>query len=136
MLAPEHRPASAPIKGEDYMGALLRAAAQSQNPALKRPTLEKDILPAVPKSQTRMQGIKRMAMAAPPQSCDGVVTVTQGRPQPTPLTAVHRLKKDPRKQVRDDAIRSYVCHAYRDKKLPPPPGSKQEDLDAACKGVK
>ena len=83
-----------------------------------------------------MQTLKRMAVAPPPQTCDGTITVKTGLPQPTPVRKLQKLKKDPRKQVRDAAIRSYVCHSYNQKQFALPPNTRKEDLDAACKGLK
>jgi hypothetical protein len=131
-LSPEH---ANKLNGENYMGALLRAAAQSKNPNLQRPTLEKDILPAVPESQSRMQALRHMALAPPPQPCDGTLTVKTGLPSRTPLKTIHRLQKDPRKQVRDTAVRNYVCRNYKQKQFSLPPGTTQQDFDQACKGV-
>jgi hypothetical protein len=122
------------INGENYMGALLRAAAQSQNPNLHRPNLEKDILPVEPESQTRMQSLKRIAVASPPP-CQ-TIAIKTGLPQPQSLPTPSRLQKDPRKQVRDTAIRNYVCRSYNKKQFALPPGTKKEDFDQACKGVK
>lgn len=135
-LSSEHTTAPGRLRGEDYMGALLHGAARSQDPNLKRLTLDKDILPSVPKGQARVQALQRMALAQQSQSCDGTVKVNLGRPQPAPLKTIHRLRKDTSKQARDDAVRNYVCRAYRDKHLSPPPGSTQTDLDRACKGIK
>jgi len=132
-LTAEH---TSKMNGEDYMGALLQAAAQSQNPSIQRPSLEKDILPTVPQSQSRMQAFKLMATAPPPQPCDGSIPVKSGLPPPAPVTTVHRLKKDTRKQLRDVAIRNYVCRSYRTKQFALPQGSTQQDFDQACKGVK
>jgi hypothetical protein len=53
-----------------------------------------------------------------------------------PVKKLQHLKKDPRKQVRDTAIRNYVCRSYNQKQFALPPNTKKEDLDAACKGVK
>jgi len=133
-LSPEHPPVNGPMRGEDYMGTLLRSAAQSQN--IQRPSLEKDILPAVPQSQARMQSLKKMALAPPPQPCDGTITVKSGFPQPAPIATVHKLKIDPGKQVRDQAIRNYVCHNYKTKPFALPANTSQQDFDQACKGVK
>jgi hypothetical protein len=122
--------------GEDYMGALVQAAAQSQTPGIQKPSIEKDILPSVPQSQSRIQSLRLMAAAPPPQPCDGTIPVKTGIPLPAPVTAIHPLKKDTRKQLRDVAIRSYVCHGYRTKQFAMPQGITQQDFDKACKGVK
>ena len=135
-LSPERPPSNGPMRGEDYMGNLLRAAAQSQTPGIQRPELERDILPAVPKSQTRMQSLKKMMLAPPPQPCDGTLTVKTGVPQPAPIATIHQLKIDPSKRVRDQATRNYICHAYRTKSFTLPPNTTQQDFDQACKGVK
>jgi hypothetical protein len=82
-----------------------------------------------------MQALPRLALSAPAQSCDGPISVVQGPPPPPTAATVHPLKKDAAKQVRDDAIRSYVCHKYRDQHLTPPVGT-QQDLEQACKRVK
>jgi hypothetical protein len=130
-LAAEH--AATPARGESYMGALLQAAKQSQSPGAKPPNLEKDILPTLPKFQSRL---KSMALAPPPQTCDGSIPITPGLPTPAPLQTVHSLKKDQRKQLRDDSIRAYICKNYRTKTFPLPSGTTPQDLDQACKGVK
>lgn len=135
-LSPEHPGKPGPMRGEDYMGTLVRAAAQRQNPTLKRPQLEKDILSAEPQSQARMQSFKKMAEVAPPSPCDKTLTLTPGVPQPAPLKKIHRLQKDLPKQARDDATRNYICHSYRMKSFALPPGTTQQDFNQACKGVK
>jgi hypothetical protein len=136
MMLAEHATSPAALKGEEYMGTLLRSAAQSQNPNLKRPTLEHDILPNVPKSQSLMQSLKSMALAPQPQPCDGSIAIKSGLPQPTPPATVHRLNIEPHKRVRDDAIRNYICHGYRAKSFALPANTTQQDFDKACKGVK
>ena len=47
-----------PLRGEDYMGALLRGTSQG-----RRMNFEKDILPAVPKSQANMKTLRRMTIS-------------------------------------------------------------------------
>lgn len=133
-LAPERPPVNGPMRGEDYMGALLHSAAQSQN--IERPELERNILPAVPESQTRMQSLKKMALTSSPQPCDGTIPVRSGLPQPMPVTAVHKLKIDANKQVRDQAVRNYVCRNYKAKAFALPANTTRQDFDQACKGVK
>jgi len=135
-LSPEHAPINGPMRGEDYMGALVHSAAQSQTPGIQHIDLEKDILPAVPQSQDRMQSLKKMSLAPPARPCDGTLTVKSGLPQPAPVTTAHKLKIDPSKRVRDQAVRNYVCHNYKMKKFTLPPNTSQQDFDQACKGVK
>ena len=118
-----------PLRGEDYMGALLRGTSQG-----RRLNLERDILPAVPESQASMKTLPRMTISPPPQSCNGLIQVIPGRPQPV-HAAVHSLRKDPAKRARDNALRTYICRQYRAKNITPPAGT-QQDLDQACKGVK
>ena len=131
----ERAPAAGKVRGEDYMGALVRAAAQSQNPSLKRPSLEKDILPASPELQPRLQSLKKMMLAPPSQACR-TLTVHSGQlPQPTPIQTNQKLKIDPHKQIRDDAVRNYVCRTYRSKNFSLPAGVTQQDFDQACKGT-
>ena len=125
--APAAHPA-APLKGEDYLGALLRGTKQGQ-----RLDLEKDILPTVPREQT--MATRRMTVSPPPQSCDGAIQVIPGRPPVVHAVAVRRLRKDPVKRSRDEALRTYICQQYRAKGVAPPVGT-QQDLDQACKGVK
>jgi hypothetical protein len=119
-------------QGEDYLEALVRGASQG------RPLLnfKKDILPAVPASQARMNALPRMTIIPPIQTCNGSIPVIAGPPPPAPAPAVRKLRKDAVKQVRDDALRTYICQQYRTQKLPPPAGTSQQDLDRACKGVK
>ena len=136
VLSPERPPANGPMRGEDYMGALLRAAAQSQTPAIERPELERDVLPAVPESQTRMQSLKKMVLAPPQQPCEPTIPVKAGLPQPAPITAVHNLAIDPHKQVRDRAARNYICRNYKTKPFALPVNTTQQDFDQACRGVK
>lgn len=133
-LAPERPPVNGPMRGEDYMGTLLRSAAQSQN--IQRPQLEKDILPADPESQTRMQSLKKMSMVTPAQPCDGTIAVQSGIPLPAPITTTRKLNIDPQKRVRDQAVRNYICHNYKTKQFALPANTTQQDFDQACKGVK
>jgi len=133
-LAAEH--AATPANGEDYMGALLRTAEQSQHPNLLHPNLERDFFITLPKIQSRMQSLKSMALAPQPQPCDGSIAIKPGLPTPAPLPTIHKLKIDQRKQIHDDGIRTIICQNYRAKKLTLPPGTTQQDLDRACKGVK
>ncbi len=135
MMLSERVAAPGPMKGEEYMEALVHAASESQNPNLKHPRLQNDILPTLPKSQARLQSLKPMAVIPQTQPCDGSVPIKPGLPQPTPLKTVHRLKIDPSKQIRDDGIRSYVCHTYRTKSFSLPPNTTQQDFDRACKGA-
>ena len=74
-------------------------------------------------------------LSVPPQSCDGPLQVIAGRPQPVQAAGVHRLRIDPAKRARDDALRTYICGQYRSKNITPPVGT-QQDLDQACKGAK
>lgn len=129
-LAEAARPAT-PLRGEDYMGALLRGANQGN-----RPSLEKDISPTLPKTGARMQALQKKVMSLQPASCDGPVQVIPGRPPLAPAPAVHRLSKDPAKRQRDEDLRTYICQQYRTRKIAPPAGTRQQDLDQACKGVK
>jgi len=135
-MALAHEHAARPLDGEDYMGALLQAAAQNQNPSLTHPTLEKDILPIAPRSQRKMQSLKRIALAPQAQPCDGSISINSGPPPTKPVPTIHRMKKELHKQVRDDAVRTYICHSYRTKTFTLPPGTSQQDFDRACKGVK
>lgn len=112
------------------MGALLRGISQGRHL-----NLEKDILPAVPESQASMKTLPRMTISPPTQSCNGLIQVIPGHPQPVHAAAVHRLRKDPAKRARDNALRTYICQQYRAKNITPPAGT-QQDLDQACKGVK
>jgi len=135
-LSPEQAPKPGPMRGEDYMGALVRASARSQNPNVEHPFLEKDILPGLPKFQTRMQALKKMTLAPPVQPCERLLTVKSGMPQPAPPPTTHKIQIDPSKRVRDDAIRNYVCHNYKARNFALPAGTTQQDLDQACKGIK
>ena len=122
------------LGGEQYMGALLHAAAQSQNPSLKRFNFERDILPSPPSPKT--QSPQNLVPPPPPQNCDGVITVQTGVPPTVPPRAVRPLKKDLRKQLHDTNVRNYVCHSYKQKQFSLPAGTTQQDFDRACKGVK
>jgi len=126
LATPESR-AGGPLKGEDYMGALLRGTNQG-----KRVNFEKDILPAVAKSPA---ATRRMTLSPPSPSCNGAIQVIPGRPPVVHAVAVHRLRKDPVKLSRDEIRRTYICQQYRAKNIAPPVGT-QQDLDEACKGVK
>ncbi len=136
LIAHTAESAVGPPNGEDYMSALLRTAEKSQNPNLGRPNLEHDFLPTLPKIQSRMQSLKSMRLAPPTQPCDGSISIGAGLPPPAPPATVQKLKKDPRKQARDDGIRTIICQNYRSKNLALPSGTTQQDLDQACKGVK
>lgn len=128
-LASEARHPGAPLRGEDYMATLLRGTSQGQ-----RLNLEKDILPTTPKIQASLRTLRPMTIGSQSESCNAIVQVIPGRPQ-TAHAAVHRLRKDPRKRIRDDALRTYICQQYRSKQIALPVGT-QQDLDQACKGVK
>jgi hypothetical protein len=118
------------LRGEDYMGTLLRGTSQGRHLELER-----DILPATPKIQASMKRLRPMTVRVSSQTCDGPVQVIAGRPQPASAAAVHRLRIDPAKRMRDDALRTYICDQYRAKNITPPVGT-QQDLNQACKGVK
>jgi len=135
-LSPEHPVKPGPMQGEEYMGSLLRAASQSRSQNIHHLALEKDILPVEPQVQARMQQLKQMIEVAPSTSCDGTLTIKPGLPKPAPLKTARKLLKDAPKQVRDDAIRSYICHTYQIKSFALPAGTTQQDVEQACKGVK
>jgi hypothetical protein len=116
-------------EGEGYMGQLLRGTKQG-----RRVDLEKDILPTLPTGQVPKH--KQPLLLAPaPNSCRGNIPVIAGVPPAATVAAVQKLKKDPRKQARDDLLRSYICRQYRTGNTELPVGS-QKDFDQACKGVK
>lgn len=83
-----------------------------------------------------MQSLKRIALAPQAQPCDGSISINSGPPPTKPVPTIHRMKKELHKQVRDDAVRTYICHSYRTKTFTLPPGTSQQDFDRACKGVK
>jgi hypothetical protein len=119
------------MRGEDYLGALLKGANNGQ-----RPNFERDILPQIPpqQNQVRTQFLAQMAATRQTQSCNNIQVIPGRPPQPVP-TPSHKLQVDAVKRARDDNFRSVICHQYSQRHLTPPADTTQQDLDNACRGV-
>ena len=131
-MAAEAKHAPAEMSGEEYAGALLRAANQGRRPDLKKDVVEPYL--QTPKIQLRLQKAQRALPAQSQPSC-GVIPVVVGSPPPSVKVAVRRMARDPSLQLRPEAVVATVCAKYRDGSLPLPVGTKA-DLDRACKNVK